>query len=192
MNNLSRLIQKIKENPVAYLDKPSTTNLDSFLTGYLDTRTRLGLDQKGSGFEHFEKWVEETKQTNVPQLWAKITRFRCGGERIAFDEFFRLFERFLNQHESSNDKSESGEECSSILNDPSFKNYDYYDDLLERIKKRPSMFFGTASIARLDMVLRGCSLARREVGVAPTNAEKGFENFQLWIQEKYGITSNQS
>lgn len=57
MNNLSRLIQKIKENPVTYLDKPSTTNLDSFLTGYLDTRTRLGLDQEGSGFEHFEKWV---------------------------------------------------------------------------------------------------------------------------------------
>ena len=62
----------------------------------------------------------------------------------------------------------------------------------QRSKKRPSMFFATASIARLDMVLRGCSLARREVGVAPTNAEKGFENFQLWIQEKYGITSNQS
>ena len=134
MNNLSRLIQKIKENPVAYLDKPSTTNLDSFLTGYLDTRTRLGLEQEGSGFEHFEKWVEETKQTNVPQLWAKITRFRCGGERIAFDEFFRLFERFLNQHESSNDKSESGEESSSILNDPSFKNYDYYDDLLYHVR----------------------------------------------------------
>ena len=191
MNNLSRLLQKIKENPSAYLDKPSTNNLDSFLTGYLSTRTILGLDREGSGFEDFEKWVEEETKTNVPQSWYIITRFRNGGERIAFDEFFKLFERFLNQHDS-NEKGATGEDSKSILNEPSFRNYDYYDDILGLIKKRPGMFLGTASISRLDMLLRGCSLARREVGVALTNTERKFEGFQLWIPEKYEIKSNQS
>ena len=54
------------------------------------------------------------------------------------------------------------------------------------------MYLGTSSITRLDMLLRGCSLARREVDVEPTKAEGEFEGFQAWIQEKYEIKSNQS
>lgn len=42
------------------------------------------------------------------------------------------------------------------------------------------------------MLLRGCSLAREEVGISPTKAEREFEGFQSWIQEKYGIESGQS
>ncbi|MEH2275431.1 MAG: hypothetical protein V7K40_11735 [Nostoc sp.] len=45
---------------------------------------------------------------------------------------------------------------------------------------------------KLDMLLRGYSLARREVGVLPTEPEREFEGFQSWIEEKYGINSGQS
>ena len=192
MNNLSILFQKIKQNPVTYLDKPSITSLHFFLSGYTSTRIRLGLDREGSGIEGFQEWVQERAKTDVSQSWAGITLFRCGSERSAFDEFFRLFEMFLNQNESSNHKSATGEDFSSMLDEPSFKNHDYYDELLGMIKKRPGMYLGTSSITRLDMLLRGCSLARREVDVEPTKAEGEFEGFQSWIQEKYGIKSNQS
>ncbi len=54
------------------------------------------------------------------------------------------------------------------------------------------MYLGNASITKLDMLLRGYSLARREVGLTPTDQEKEFEGFQSWVEEKYGIKSNQS
>ncbi|WP_298912162.1 hypothetical protein [uncultured Nostoc sp.] len=64
--------------------------------------------------------------------------------------------------------------------------------ILSGIKKRPGMYLGSSSITRLDMLLRGYSLARREVGVPPTKPEREFEGFQSWIEEKYGINSGQS
>jgi len=42
------------------------------------------------------------------------------------------------------------------------------------------------------MVLRGTNLARREVGVPPTEPESEFEGFQSWIEKKYKINSGQS
>jgi Trp operon repressor len=54
------------------------------------------------------------------------------------------------------------------------------------------MYLGTASITRLDILLKGYSLARREVGLAPTQEEREFDGFQSWVQEKYGIKSEQS
>jgi hypothetical protein len=68
--------------------------------------------------------------------------------------------------------------------------YDLYE-FLSWIKKRPGMYLRTASITRLDMVLRGYALARREVGLTPTKEEREFEGFQSWVQEQYGIKSNQ-
>lgn len=72
MNNLSRLLQEIKEDPVRYLDKPSITSLHSFLNGYLDARTRLGLDRECSGIEGFQEWMQELAKTQVSQSWAGI------------------------------------------------------------------------------------------------------------------------
>ncbi|MEH1913742.1 hypothetical protein [Nostoc sp.] len=189
MKELFMLLQKIKENPVMYIDKPSITYLHSFLIGYLSTRTEMGLDREGSGIEGFQEWIQEREKTNVSQSWAGILIFSCGSERNAFYSFFELFERFLN--DDSSKKDENGRSLNYSENDLKISVRPLYE-LLASIKKRPGMYLGNNSITKLDMLLRGYSLAQRKVGILPTQQEREFEGFQLWVQEKYGINSGQS
>ncbi|MEH2233182.1 MAG: hypothetical protein V7K71_26705 [Nostoc sp.] len=165
MMNLSTLLQKIKENPVMYIDKPSITYLHSFLIGYLSTRTEMGLDREGSGIEGFQEWIQEREKTNVSQSWAGILIFSCGSERNAFYSFFELFERFLN--DDSSKKDENGISLNYSENDFKIFIRPLYE-LLASIKKRPGMYLGNNSITKLDMLLRGYSLAQREVGLPLT------------------------
>ncbi|MEH1793680.1 MULTISPECIES: hypothetical protein [unclassified Nostoc] len=167
MNNLSRLFQEIKENPVIYIDKPSITRLHSFLNGYLGARTDLGLDREGSGLEGFQEWIQEREKTNVSQSWAGIILFVCSSERNAFYSFFEEYEQFL-KHKDDSKIQESEEKSSPTKDNSKLRQFDIYNEILKAIKKRPGMFLGTSSITRLDMLLRGTSLARREVGVPPT------------------------
>jgi hypothetical protein len=193
MNNLSRLFEQIKENPSMYLDKPSITNLRSFLDGYLTSRFHLGLDRECSGTKGFNEWMQERVKTNLSQSWAGIILSLCGSEESAFYRFFELFEQFLNRNDSSKIReNESAEKFKDVNNDLTFSQFDIYSELLGSVKKRPGMYLGTSSITRLNMLLRGCSLARKEVGIPPTKPEKEFEGFQSWIQDKYGIKSDQS
>ncbi len=184
MSNLSRLLQEIKDNPVIYLDRPSIICLHSFLNGYLDARMDLGLDREGSGIEGFQDWIQEKAKTQVCQSWSGIILFGSGSERTAFYRFFEEFEQFSKQKNSS--KNQKNEDVLRL------RQFDIYNEILSGIKKRPGMYLGSSSVTRLDMVLRGCSLARREVGVPPTEPEKKFQGFQLWVQEKYGIKTSQS
>jgi hypothetical protein len=190
MNNLSRLLQKIKENPVLYLGKPSITCLHSFLNGYLDGRMDLGLDREGSGMEGFQDWMQEKAKSRVCQSWSGIIIFGSGSERTAFYRFFHEFEEFLKHKNSS--KIQESEDVLRVRQDLNIPQFDIYNEILKGIKKRPGMYLGRSSITRLDMVLRGTSLARREVGVPPTEPEREFSGFQSWIQEKYGIKTGQS
>ncbi|NEU71427.1 hypothetical protein PI95_002240 [Hassallia byssoidea VB512170] len=191
MNNLSRLLQEIKDNPVMYIDKPSITCLHSFLNGYLDAPIYLGLDREISGFEGFQDWIQERAKTQVCQSWSGIIIFGCGSERSAFYRFFELFEEFIKLKDISKIQ-ECKEKYSATENNSRFSDFDIYDEILKGIKKRPGMFLGTSSITKLDMLLRGYSLGRREVGVPPTKPESEFSGFQSWIEEKYGIKTGQS
>ncbi|MEH1940263.1 MAG: hypothetical protein V7L01_08620 [Nostoc sp.] len=192
MNKLYTLLQKIKENPVIYIDKPSITCLHSFLTGYLSSLITLGFTTIGScGMEGFQEWIQERAKTNVTQSWAGIILSYSGSERAAFNRFFEEFEQFLKQKDDS--KSQNSEGISRLSEDMRFPRFDIYNEILTNIKKRPGMYLGANSpITILDMRLRGYSLARREVGVPPTEPEREFEGFQSWIEEKYGINSGQS
>ena len=190
MNNLYKLLQKIKENPALYLGKPSITCLRSFLDGYLDARFDLGLDREGSGIEGFQEWIQTREKTTLSQSWAGIILFTSGNERSAFYNFFKLFDEFLKRNDSSK-KEENEKSFNSSGNDLRFHTRELYE-LLGGIKKRPGMYLGTCSITRFDMLLRGYTLARREVGLAPSEEEIEFSGFQSWIQEKYEIKSNQS
>ncbi|KYC35143.1 hypothetical protein WA1_08225 [Scytonema hofmannii PCC 7110] len=188
MRNFSELLQDIKDNPVRYLDQPSITCLHSFLVGYLSTLSDLGFIQEGFAMNGFQEWVQERANTTVTQSWAGILLFTCGSERLAFDSFFKDFEKFASQ--KGRLESERNFE-SNVDNIKPRRNYDIYE-LLGWIKKRPGMYLGTSSITRLEMILRGYTLARREVGLAPTEQEREFEGFQPWLQQRYGIKSNQS
>ncbi|MHC0065945.1 hypothetical protein ACWATR_24075 [Nostoc sp. UIC 10890] len=192
MNNLFRLLQNIKENPVIYIDKPSITCLDSFLTGYIDGLITLGFtDLASCGMEGFQEWIQERAKTNVSRSWAEIILFGSGSERTAFNRFFEEFEQFLKQ--KNNSKVQESEDILRLSEDMSFPKFDIYNEILNNIKKRPGMYLGANSpITILDMLLRGYSFARKEVGVLPTEPEREFEGFQSWIEEKYGINSGQS
>ncbi|MEH2027241.1 hypothetical protein [Nostoc sp.] len=192
MNDFYTLLQKIKENPVMYIDKPSITCLDSFLTGYIDGLITLGFTTIDScGMEGFQEWIQERAKTNVSQSWAEIILFGSGSEKIAFNRFFEEFEQFLKQ--KNNSKIQKNEDISRLSEDMSFPQFDIYNEILSNIKKRPAMYLGANSpITILDMLLRGYSLARKEVSVPPTEPEREFEGFQLWVEEKYGINSGQS
>ncbi|MFN6474994.1 hypothetical protein [Nostoc sp. DedQUE07] len=190
MNKLYTLLQKIKENPVMYIDKPSITCLDFFVGGYLGQLSDLGLTPEGYPMEGFQEWIQERAKTNVTQSWAGIILSYSGSERAAFNRFFEEFEQFLKQKDDS--KTQNSEGISRLSEDMRFPRFDIYNEILTNIKKRPGMFLGRSSITRLDMLLRGYSLARREVGVPPTEPEREFEGFQSWVEEKYGINSGQS
>ncbi|MHC5734701.1 hypothetical protein [Nostoc sp.] len=168
MNNLTRLLQNIKENPVIYIDKPSITCLHSFLTGYLSGLITLGFtDISSCGMEGFQEWIQERAKTNLSQSWAGIILSCSESERAAFNRFFEEFEQFLKQKDDS--KIQKSEDILRLSEDMSFPQFDIYNEILSSIKKRPGMYLGANSpITILDMRLRGYSLARREVGVPPT------------------------
>ena len=65
-------------------------------------------------------------------------------------------------------------------------------ELLKKIQKRPSMYLGKASITNLRSCLSGYILARRELGIPQTEAEKKFLEFQTCLKQKFSINSGQS
>ena len=192
MNNLCNLIQRIKENPVSYLDKPSITCLHSFLIGYLSTRFDLGLDREGSRIDGFQEWIQERAKTAVSQSWAGIILFGSGSDRSAFDRFFVEFQMFLNQRDDLKIQENNINEKSQVNKDD-LKTHDReLYELMESIKKRPGMYLGHSSITKLDMTLRGRNFALRELGIDLTEQEREFAGFQFWVQEKYRAKSGQS
>ncbi|MDJ0730243.1 MAG: hypothetical protein QNJ33_09670 [Crocosphaera sp.] len=68
---------------------------------------------------------------------------------------------------------------------------EYLNNLLNKIKKRPGMYLGKASITRLKIFLMGYSIARGELGLDLTEQEKQFSQFQQWVKRHYQIDSNQ-
>jgi hypothetical protein len=61
-------------------------------------------------------------------------------------------------------------------------------DLLEKIKTKPGLYIGTASITNLRMFILGYRFSRSEVGITSTEAESDFhKNFQPWLQNRLSI-----
>lgn len=61
-------------------------------------------------------------------------------------------------------------------------------DLLEKIKTKPGLYLGTASITNLRMFILGYRLARSELNISNTEAESDFhKNFQPWLQNRLSI-----
>lgn len=61
-------------------------------------------------------------------------------------------------------------------------------ELLEKIKSKPGLYLGTASITNLRMFILGYRFARAEAGITNTEAESDFyKNFQPWLQNRLSI-----
>jgi hypothetical protein len=65
-------------------------------------------------------------------------------------------------------------------------------DLLEKIKKRPSMYLGKRSISHLQVFLDAYTFARRELDIPVTEQEREFEEFQEWVEQRFNQASTQS
>lgn len=64
--------------------------------------------------------------------------------------------------------------------------------LLEKIEKRPSMYLGKAGISNLRSYISGYLIAKRELGIIPTEQEQEFNQFTNWIKQKFNISPQQS
>jgi hypothetical protein len=61
-------------------------------------------------------------------------------------------------------------------------------NLLEKIKAKPGLYIGTASITHLRMFIVGYRFARSEMSINNTEAESDFyKNFQPWLQNRLSI-----
>jgi hypothetical protein len=61
-------------------------------------------------------------------------------------------------------------------------------NLLEKIKTKPGLYLGTASISKLRMFILGYRFSRSELGIANTQAESDFyKKFQPWLQKRLSI-----
>lgn len=61
-------------------------------------------------------------------------------------------------------------------------------DLLEKIKTKPGLYIGTASITNLRMFILGYRFARSQLGITNTEVESDFyKNFQPWLQNRLSI-----
>ncbi|NER99012.1 MAG: hypothetical protein F6J86_35185 [Symploca sp. SIO1B1] len=61
-------------------------------------------------------------------------------------------------------------------------------NLLEKIKTKPGLYLGTASITHLRMFIVGYRFARAEMGMINTESESDFyKNFQPWLQNRLSI-----
>jgi hypothetical protein len=65
--------------------------------------------------------------------------------------------------------------------------------LLEKIKAKPGLYLGTASITHLRMFIVGYRFARTELNIANTEAESDFyKKFQPWLQNRLSVRTSSS
>jgi hypothetical protein len=95
---LYNLLQRIKQRPGMYLGRCSITRLRSLLDGYGMARMELGLprtDQE-SKFDGFQEWIQKKYNITSSHGWDSIILFYSADEKDALNNFFELFEKFLN------------------------------------------------------------------------------------------------
>lgn len=66
-------------------------------------------------------------------------------------------------------------------------------EILQKIKTKPGMYIGRASVSDLFHFLVGFKTALRELGVKATEEEMNFyREFQPWVQKKYHVSTSNS
>lgn len=65
--------------------------------------------------------------------------------------------------------------------------------LLEKIRNKPGLYIGKASITELRMFVAGYRFARSELNIQNTEAESDFyKNFQPWLQIRLNVRTSNS
>ncbi len=67
-----------------------------------------------------------------------------------------------------------------------------FSDLLPEIKKRPTLYLSRYSIFDFQSFYYGYDLARNQIGLPKPEKDREFEDFLLWLRERYKIETTQS
>jgi hypothetical protein len=67
-----------------------------------------------------------------------------------------------------------------------------FDNLLQEIKKRPTLYLAKHSIFDFQSFYNGYGFARYQMGLVPTEQEKEFEEFLQWIPSVYPVKTRQT
>ncbi|NJM74390.1 MAG: hypothetical protein HC862_32525 [Scytonema sp. RU_4_4] len=66
-------------------------------------------------------------------------------------------------------------------------------EMLKKIKARPGLYIGRASVSDLFMFIIGYRTAREELSIEPTETELDFYGeFQPWLQKRLKMTTSNS
>jgi hypothetical protein len=66
-------------------------------------------------------------------------------------------------------------------------------EVLQKIKVKPGMYIGSASVTDLFMFVVGYEFARGELDIESTEWEDYFhEHFQTWLQQRYHVSTSNS
>ena len=97
MLDLYDLIKNIEKRPAMYLGQADLTHLGAFLAGCFFARRQSGIPetQQEQQFAEFQTWVEQKFNVSYSQPWEKIIRFFSPDETTSLQQFFILFNEFV-------------------------------------------------------------------------------------------------
>jgi hypothetical protein len=65
-------------------------------------------------------------------------------------------------------------------------------ELIQKIKKRPSLYLGKKSLSHLQVFLDGYTFARRQSALPLSAQEQEFDRFQEWVEQRFQQPDTQS
>jgi hypothetical protein len=97
MLDLYDLIRNIQKRPAMYLGQADLTHLSAFLAGYFFARRQSGIPetQQEREFSEFQQWVEKKFNVTYNQPWEKIILFFSPDDTASLQQFFILFQEFI-------------------------------------------------------------------------------------------------
>jgi hypothetical protein len=94
---INDLIESIKKRPALYISGDSINRLKSFLDGYFFAINLYKIETEDIEFwSDFQSWINNYYKITTSQSWAQIILFFSTDEYHALNEFFKLFDEFLN------------------------------------------------------------------------------------------------
>jgi hypothetical protein len=65
-------------------------------------------------------------------------------------------------------------------------------ELLDKIHQKPGVYISVPSVTNLYMFLCGYAFSRQEQGLAVTLEEETFDQFQVWVQQRFKVSASVS
>lgn len=94
MDEIIKLLYKIKEKPGMYIGHKSITSLADFLNGYLLAKHEDGVQI--DFLPGFNEWIAERYSIKSSHDWSRIISFHYLSQESAFDKFYEHLEEFLH------------------------------------------------------------------------------------------------